>query len=627
MRAIVDLTRSCLLPRKFIFDLETDGLLDQVTTVHCAVLVPVDEGPIIDCRNAGMDQFLSYYTDPDVHLIGHNAIKYDCAVIQKLYGIGIDRSRVSDTLVLGRLVHPDIKVSDFERVRRWKAYEQATDEGQPWRGPVPMEFPGKLIGSHSLKAWGYRMGNHKGDFAGPWDQWTPEMHDYMIQDGLVTLELYQRLMAHKPSEQSFTLEHRVAWLCAQIERNGFPFDEKAARELLGRLVDEREQLRRELTNLFPNWREPLPDFIPKRPNKTKGYVAGVPVERWREIEFNPSSRDHIENRLKAKYSWNPQAWTESGRAVVDDEVLSKLPYPEAQKLGRSFLLEKRIGQLAEGSQAWLSVVKEGKIHASYNTNGTPTGRASHSGPNITQVPRVSSPFGRDCRALFHVPRGWVLIGADQSGLELRCLASDMSAFDGGRYCKVVTTGDVHTTNQEAAGLPTRDNAKTFIYATLYGGGDEKIGSIVGKGVSAGRALKAKFLANTPGYGELVQLVKSAAQRGWIKGIDGRKLPIRSPHAALNTRLQNSGAVICKQWGCDADDELQRRGLRHGWDGDYAFVSWSHDEYQIATRDDPATKAHVHEVLKLTGRTAGDPYNFKCPLDVDTKEGATWAETH
>jgi DNA polymerase-1 len=344
------------------------------------------------------------------------------------------------------------------------------------------------------------------------------------------------------------LSIEFAWLCAQIERNGFPFDHQKATALLGRLVDEREQLRRELVGLFPNWHERLPDFVPKRNNRTQGYITGVPVERWREHEFNPSSRDHIADRLTAKYGWQPDQWTDGGKPVVDDEVLSKLPFPEAQKLARSFLLDKRIGQLAEGSQAWLNVAKNGKIHASYNTNGAVTGRATHSHPNISQVPRVSSPFGRHCRALFTVPDGWVLIGADQSGLELRCLASDMAAFDRGAYVEVVTQGDVHTENQTAAGLPTRDNAKTFIYAFLYGAGDDKIGSIVGRGREAGSRLKAAFLAKTPALKALIDVVKGAAKRGWIKGIDGRKMPIRSDHAALNTRLQNSGAMYLQAMG-------------------------------------------------------------------------------
>lgn len=629
---------------RYIWDLETDGLLDEVTKIHSAVLLDIDSGDIQTFTDAVPDygsiaEFLAIYQTPDIQLIGFNSIKYDHAVIDKLYGIGFDKTKALDVMVLGRLIHPDIKVSDFVRAAQWRAYASATEEGKPWTDPIPKEFPGQFIGAHSLKAWGYRIGLHKGDYTGGWERWSLDMHQYMERDAEVTAELFRRLMAHEPSEASFTLEHRIAWLCAQIERNGFPFDVKAATELYGRLVDEREALRRELIGLFPNWKERLPDFIPKRPNKTLGYQTGVPVERWREHEFNPTSRHHIADRLKAKYDWKPTEFTQKafkdengvtiqpGSPTVDDEVLSKLPYPEAKPLARYFLLDKRIGQIAEGNQAWLKVQREGKIHASYNTNGAVTGRAAHSKPNISQVPRVSSEFGRECRALFGVPPGWVLVGADQSGLELRCLASDMAAFDNGEYAKVVTEGDVHSTNQAAAGLATRDNAKTFIYAFLYGAGDAKIGTIVGKGAGAGKTLKARFLEGLPALNRLIAVVKDAAARGWIKGLDGRKMPIRNPHAALNTRLQNSGAVVCKQWLCDAEDALLNAGLKHGWDGDFAFLSWSHDDVMIAVRDKPELITLVCETVQETGRKAGEPYGFRCRLDVDVKVGKTWADCH
>jgi len=560
-------------------------------------------------------------------MIGHNVIRFDVPIIQKLYGISIPKHRVRDTLVMGRVIFPDIKQTDFERAARWREYKEATENGWSWRGPIPLEFPGKFIGLHSLAAWGYRIGEHKDDYDGGWAEWSEAMHHYMVQDGVTNAELYRRFAKRNLPDQVNRLEHQVAWLCAQIERNGFPFNVQAASELYGRLIDERESLRRELIGLFPNWNERLPDFIPKRNNKTKGYIAGVPVERWKEHEFNPTSRDHIADRLKAKYGWKPTSFTDGGKPTVDDEVLSRLPYPEAKQLARYFLLDKRIGQLAEGNQAWLKVQREGKIHASYNTNGAVTGRATHSHPNISQVPRVSSEFGRDCRALFCAPPGWVLIGADQSGLELRCLASDMAEFDDGAYGLIVTQGDVHSTNQAAAGLDTRDKAKTFIYAFLYGAGDDKIGSIAGGAASLGKKLKKAFLAGLPALAKLIEKVKGEAETGTIKGLDGRTMPIRSTHAALNTRLQNSGAVICKQWGVDAEEAMVAKGLTHGWDGDFAFVSWSHDEYQVATRDDPETIRIVRESLVETGRRAGDPYNFKCPLDVETKVGANWAETH
>jgi DNA polymerase I-like protein with 3'-5' exonuclease and polymerase domains len=661
---------------RYISDTETNGFLEAVTTIHCAVLVNIDTQEARGFRPNEIDEYLAELEKAD-EVWFHNGIKFDEQVIYKLYPHtreSLKHIKFYDTMVLGRLIWPDIKATDFIRARQWREYsefeaEQAERivnnlEPYQWRKPVPPPFPAKMIGSHSLAAWGYRLGEHKGDFdGGDWQTFTEEMFDYMMQDGAVTLLLHSKLMAHQPSEQSLTLEHRIARLCFQIETNGFPFNVAAAAELLGRLVDEREELRVSLLNLFPNWKVRLPDFYPKRSNRTLGYVVGVPVERWKEFEFNPASRDHIADRLTDKYGWKPSAFTDNGKAIVDDDVLSNLPFPEAKVLARFFLLEKRIGQLSEGNQAWLKVAREGKIHARYTPNGTVTGRSTHSHPNISQVPRVSSEFGRECRALFHVPTGWVQLGADQAGLELRCLASDLSlAGDGGNYARIVTQGDVHTTNQHAAGLPDRDKAKTFIYAFLYGAGDEKIGSIAGKGRGAGRTLKAAFLEKTPGLKGLIEQVRgkpagyvnpktgqrqekaTGAARGWIRGIDFRKIPIRSEHSALNMRLQNAGAVICKQWGADCDDELKAAGLKHGWDGDYVFLSWSHDEYQLAFRDDPALYQvhytvdakgkqvqHVEgiaaDIIRSTGRNAGKPFNFQCPLDVDVKQGLNWAECH
>ncbi|API58483.1 hypothetical protein BSL82_03500 [Tardibacter chloracetimidivorans] len=627
---------------RYISDLETDGLLDQVTKIHCAVLKDIDTGEVRGFRPHEIDKYLDIASKAEL-IVGHNWISYDHEVLKKLHGWDYPASQVRDTLILGRLVYPDIKQSDFKRYERWKPYAK-TDLGCSTTYPdgishVPPRFDGNLIGAHSLKAWGQRLGNFKGDYKGGWETFSEDMFSYMLQDAEVTYDLYKKLMAQQPSEQSIVLEHRVAWLCAQMERNGFPFDVHKASELYAQLSNEREGLRRELVGLFPNWKVRLPDFVPARDNKTKGYVKGEPVERWKEHEFNPASRKHIADRLIDKYGWEPKVftqerikdedgtWIQPGSPKIDDEVLNSLPYPEAKKLARYFLIEKRIGQIAEGNEAWLKVQKNGKIHARYNTNGAVTGRATHSKPNISQVPRISSPFGRECRELFHVPSGWVQIGADQSGLELRCLASDMASFDGGAYGKIVTTGDVHTANQQAAGLTTRDQAKTFIYAFLYGAGPEKIGSIANGGAGKGRQLRDAFLKKTPALNKLINAVKTAARRGWIKGIDGRKLPVRSEHAALNTRLQNSGAIICKQWIADYEDALVAQGLKYGWDGDFVFLSWSHDEAQVAVKDDPKLIEIVSKTAVDTGRMAGEPYGFNCPLDVEFKIGRNWAECH
>lgn len=680
--------------RSFVCDLETNGLLATVDRVHCAVAIDIDTDEVLDFKPNEIGEFLKLYQEAEL-IIGHNWIGYDAQVLEKIYGVTRPvyengQLQVIDTLNLARLVFSDIQRSDFEVAGRWKKWKSAADRhGEGYPTPEPKKFPGQLCGSHSLEAWGYRLGaTMKGDYAkrmkeqgiDPWAAWNEDMHQYMLDDGKLNLELYRYLESHLPSAQSVTLEMRVQALCTKIERNGWPFDEKAARELYLSLCEERDALSTSLRSLFPPWEVQLPDFIPARDNKTKGYKKGVPVPRSEIVEFNPASRDHIADRLINKYGWDPQEYTASGKAKVDDDVLQSLPYPEAHQLARYFLIQKRIGQLGEGNKAWLKIVKNGKIHGRYNTNGAATGRATHIDPNIAQVPGVQAEFGKECRSLFTVLPGFVQIGADQAGLELRALASFLAPFDNGAYAKTVIEGDVHWENAKAlfalpAGTVRDDSnpdhklyrtvAKTFIYAFLYGAGDEKLGAVAGvtdeeaavwqssekhygavlkqrekyikihaiapakqqlRHIYKGALLRSRFLKAFPELKELGASVKADAKQGWLKGLDGRVLPVRSEHSALNTLLQSAGALICKQWIVDAEDALLMAGLEHGWDRDFAVLGWIHDELQIAVRE--GLEEQVSAILVAQARAAADAFDtWRCPTDGDVKTGRNWAECH
>ena len=599
---------------RYIFDIETDGLLETVSTIHCLVIKDIDTGEVKTFLNPkepiakNIADGLKLLQKADL-IAGHNVIKFDIPVIEKLYPwFTIDRDTVLDTLVCTRLVWSNVKDIDSGLMQKGK-------------------LPGKLFGSHSLKAWGHRMGNHKGDFEGPWDTCTDEMVRYCEQDVGVTFALFNKIMAKDYSKQAFELEHQVAWLMAKQERNGFCFNDAKAAELYGKLSQRRADLEGQLKEYFGTWEVQLADFVPARDNKRMGYTKGVPVPRSRMVEFNPSSRDHIADRLQNLYGWKPTVFTDGGKPKVDETVIAGLDYPPCALLGEYLMVQKRISQLAEGDQAWLKLSKDGKIHGSVNPNGAVTGRATHAYPNISQVPSSGAPYGPDCRELFTVPRGWHLVGADASGLELRCLAHFMAKFDGGKYGEVLLTGDIHTMNQEAAGLDTRPQAKTFIYAFLYGAGDEKIGSIVGGGADVGKKLKSRFLAKTPALKMLKQAVTEASKkRGYLVGLDGRHLHVRSVHSALNTLLQSAGALVCKKWLVTLEENLQALGLKHGWDGDYAFCAWSHDEVQIACRD--ADIAHqVATQATQAVALAGEYFSFRCPLAGESKVGSHWGETH
>lgn len=596
---------------KLIADCETDGLLHQLTKLHSLCLKDVDTGTMYSCADQPgyipIADGVRLLMDAD-QVIFHNGIKFDAPAIQQVYPwFKLPIEKMRDTLVLTRLIWPEIGDRDTGLIRKGK-------------------LPGKLRGSHSLEAWGYRLGVYKGEFGktSDWQLWTPEMQTYCEQDVEVTDALWKKIQSKEVAERAVELEHWFAFIIGLQERHGFAFNTQAAAALYTTLVAEREKLDSELKGAFRPWYVNAGVAMPKRPNRTQGIEAGVPYCKITLQEFNPASRLQIADRLTKLHGWKPQEFTEGGQPKVDETVLSKLPYPAAKLLARRFLIEKRIGQLAEGNQAWLKLERKGRIHGSVNTIGAVTGRCTHSHPNVAQVPSVRAPFGKECRALFGADPGYVQIGADASGLELRCLAHYMARYDGGAYAKVLLEGDIHTENQKAAGLPTRDNAKTFIYAYLYGAGDEKIGQIVGKGAKEGKKLKENFLKRTPALKRLREDVASAVKkRGYLVGIDGRHLHIRSDHAALNTLLQSAGALLVKQATVNLYRELSTRGYVFG--KDWAMLAHVHDEYQLQARKEIADE--VAQVAVWAFQQAGRDFNWRCPLDGEAKTGTNWAECH
>lgn len=589
-----------------IFDIETNGLLDVVNRVHCLHMFDTSSGQFSRYDREQVPEGVKRLQEADC-ICGHNIIFFDIPALKKVYP-WFTFKKTLDTLVWSRLAYADIKDSDLVRAKR----------GQ---------LPKKLIGSHSLAAYGYRMGILKGDFCEEtdWQEWSQEMSDYCLQDVVVTKALYARLVDKNISFQAIELEHQVAFIIQRQIANGFGFDVEAAQDLYGRLVQRKAELREKLALTFHDWTVQLPDFIPKKDNKVRGYKKGVPVPRFKTIEFNPSSRDHIAYQLKTVFGWTPTEFTDGGKPKIDEDILLELPYPEAKDLVEYFIVEKRLGQLGDGENAWLKMVKDGKIHGDVITNGAVTGRMTHNHPNVAQTPAVRVPYGKECRSLFRPTRpGWKQVGADASGLELRCLAHYMARYDGGAYAHIILNGDIHTANQKAAGLATRDQAKTFIYAFLYGAGDEKIGEIVGKGAEAGKKLKKQFLAATPAIRLLTEAVqRKAKERGYLIGLDGRELKVRSQHSALNLLLQSAGAVVMKQALVILDQDLQAIKLTPS--NDYEFMVNCHDEWQIETKED------LTEIVGKTAveaiRKAGEHFGFRCPLDGEYKVGNNWAECH
>ena len=662
-----------------IADIETNGLLDEVTRVHVMGLKDTKTGKKTAIREAGMKGGLQML-DEATTIVMHNGIKFDVPALQKIYPWWNPKQHTYvDTLVLSRVIYPHLADLDYRR----------------------KDFPPRLIGSHSLEAWGFRLGLHKDGYEGDtsiadeaerkarkWESWNQDMEDYCLQDLEVTHRLYDHLKEQQLNVVSWVIEHLVAWIVARQERHGFWFNQQNAIALYGTLSQRKHELEVELQKMYgyiykkagPAKTRKIPELsLPdnykelSKADQKKARLfapevipAGVPYCEVKHVPFNPGSRDDIINVLVHLHGWKPTVFTDGGKPQVDETSLKGMSFPTAPLFTEYFLVTKRISQVAEGKEAWLKHVKvDGRVHGSVNTNGAVTGRMTHSKPNMAQVPAGYSPYGHECRACFGVPPGKKQVGADASALELRDLAGYMARYDGGAYVNTVVNGkkedgtEMHTVNRKALEIDSRDDAKTWFYAFIYGAGDEKLGSILlktsaerkayweanesarwiyqqrreqGRPVTKGvacmidRGAKAReaFLKNIPALGELTKAVQAKAKKqGYLVGLDGRKLYVRGQHSALNTLLQSAGAVQMKLALIILDCSLQAKGLLPG--KDYEFIANVHDEWQIECEEELADEIGTEAVKSI--QRAGYELGFGCPLDGEYKVGNSWADTH
>ena len=575
--------------KQIVFDIEANGL--NPDTVWCIIAYEREAKEYIEWSGDTLPNFKDWVKEQDeLEVIGHNIIGYDIPVLERLLKVDFSKCKVTDTLVMSRLAEPS------------------------------------RLGGHSLENWGQLLHLPKGEHS-DWLNFSQDMLEYCKQDVRVNELVYQRLLRDLNSfgTESVMLEGQVQRIISKQIENGWLLNQRAAFNLLGELKEKKFDLEDKVHEKF----KPLPTFIKEITPKVKKdgtysvvglkflgdqwEIAVAPFSRLDYPEFNLGSRQQIGRYLKY-FGWQPETFTDKGQPIVDEGVLSKVKgIPEAELIGEYLMIQKRIAQV----QSWLDAVKDdGRVHGYVNANGAVTGRMTHSSPNMGQVPAGYSPYGKECRAVWVVPEGYKLVGMDASGLELRMLAHYMNDKD---YTNEILTGDIHTANQLAAGLDTRSQAKTFIYAFLYGAGDAKIGSIVGGTARDGRRLKAKFLKNTPALGALRERVVVAAGRGFVFGLDRRKVSIRSEHAALNSLLQSAGAIIMKKALCILDEYATLHKIN------YKIIGNIHDEIQteVATKD----AERFGRLATASIEAAGLHYELNCPLAGEYQIGDNWSETH
>jgi DNA polymerase I-like protein with 3'-5' exonuclease and polymerase domains len=596
----------------FVFDIETNGLYDKASTTFCVVLHDINKQQTFTYGPDCIATALEHLATADV-LIGHNVIFYDLPVLEKLYSFKTTAC-VIDTLICTRLIWPK------------EILEELDNEQYP-------QVPEKNRGSASLKAWGYRLADHKIEFK-DFSEYSQEMLEYCTQDVMVTYKLWQHIVKQNYAESALKLEHDFALAINRQIRAGFPFDVDKCLDLVDDLRAKQAELEVHLKELFPPIKHEQV-FIPKVNNKSRGYIKGEPFTKVRYEEFNPGSRQQIADRLNQKYNWVPEKITEKGNPMLDDDILSALPYPEAQPLAEYMLIKKRLGQIADGRNAWLKLVNNDDlcVHGDLVTNGCITGRCAHRNPNMGQVPASYSPYGKECRSLFHPPYGWSLIGVDAKALELRCLAGYLAIWDNGEYAKLVTDEsiDIHTYNQERFGVETRDISKRLLYGMLYGCGAAKAGTIIDPNEKNPEVLRQLgstaingFMNGVPALRALKNNLSLTIQsRGYLRGLDQRALFCRSEFKGLNVLLQAAGALIMKQVVINLHNNLDSMGLVHGKDWiQHAMV---HDEIQLSCPEDLIETVQQQALQAFP--QAQQFFKFRCPIDGDSKVGSNWSETH
>ncbi len=571
----------------FSCDIETDGL--DPTIIWCIVAQDVDTKEVTTFKPNEVSNFNGWLGEGKT-LVFHNGIGYDVPVMEKLLGTDFSNTQIEDTMIMSQLTDP------------------------------------RREGGHSLASWGERLKFEKGDYT-DWTHYTEEMLDYCVRDVEVTTKLYKHLANEVSSHgrEALELEYATKVHCSAQEKYGWYYDRRKALELLYDINEELRKAEDKVHSVF----EPLPVWKKAAKLKSKFKADGTRTLAYtKQVKhqchtnddgeygyfayppLNLGSRQQVAHHLM-HYGWKPTVFTDGGRPKVDESTLDGVEIPEAQLIGRYLMLQKRKSQLIRWNKEFNEDTHS--IHARVHTIGAVTNRMSSTNPNLQQVTASNKEFGSRMRGLFIARPGKVLVGVDLSGLELRCLAHYMNDSD---YTNTILTGDIHTKNQESAGLGTRGEAKTFIYAYLYGGGDDLIGKIVGGGKAEGRKIKEAFLSNTPALAKLRKQIEIASNKGWIKAIDGRHIKTRSSHSALNFLLQSAGAIIAKRAWVIFHEKCTLP---------YNQLGVIHDEIQIECASEHA-KAIGEQVVEAMRETT-QYYNLRCPMDGEYSIGGSWNDTH
>lgn len=625
--------------RKCVADLEANGLLQEATVIWCGVFKDIETNEVFKFKPNEMNEMMSFM-DTCSELIMHNGIRFDFPLLEKILNYSY-KGRKVDTLIMSRLLNPD---------RR-----------------APASCPTKNA-PHSVEAWGYRFGRYKPEHE-DWSQFSDEMLHRCSEDVEIQYMIYNALLKEAEDgdwDSAFRLSFKLFENLQKQEDYGWMVD----KEYMLSCVDK---LQKHIVRIDKAVKSELPLIVDVLETKTGGqynYVkkpflkSGKLTERvgnwfksnynddklvsisgpFTRIDFRPVDLDS-NNETKAyllDIGWQPEEWNYDDAGNKRSAKFTKNdPFNGINNaLGKLIARRIRCKQKISIINGLISLIREdGRIPSIVNGLAA-TGRATHR--NIVNIPHAGSFYGKQMRKMFTCKKGWVLVGVDSAGNQVRQLCARMQDES---YTKAVIEGkkedgtDIHSVNMRASQVHSREIAKTFFYGFLFGAGDAKIGKIVNGNAQRGKELKERFLNSLPALKELIENLKEEWRKtakvrynhtvgrseyydGIIKGLDGRPIKVASEHSILVYLLQSDEAIqmaaaYCKLW--------QMLCKKYVYKEDFGIVAWYHDEYTIEC------KPEIAEDIKRIGEEciawAGRYYNIQCKHEGEGAIGKNWYEIH
>ena len=663
--------------KTLLLDIEGSGLIEKDGTlpenIWCICCEDLSTGEKRDFIEGECYTDFPEYAKGYDRFVAHNAIGYDIPVLKGLTDFDCSLDQVIDTLVLSKLFNPDRGTG-----RHFDKYKGPAKHSLAAWG-IRFDFPKGDYNDWS--AFSPEMLTYCRQDVSVlrklYFYLLSEKKRYGIKNIAIRNEHRVREEIRKQQWNGFYINRKklddlyttVSSLLKDLERQILPCFPLLPKPI--RVITPKYKKNGDLSvvNLKAFTEEELPciGVAPRYRDEAGELDGSFTLVKW--VAFDLASPKQIVDRMN-RSGWNPTEKTKGHIQFLRDTSRNKKLSPEEEVRKNRFeefgwkVSEENLATLPESAPYGARLVKQfvmlasrknlmdtqwypalhpdtGRIHGNCDSLGAGTHRMTHSAPNMANIPAMKvrededgnehpikgleGEFRFECRDLWSVDNlsDYVLFGTDASGLEARMLAHFMGDPS---YIKTIVEGkkedgtDVHTVNQHAAGLRSRAQAKTFFYGFLYGAGAAKIGNIVNGSYKEGTRLIEKFLDSLPGLKRLQDRIKEEVKKyGYITGLDGRIIHVRSDHAALNTLLQGNGAIVCKLWLLNIMDSVRSRGL------DVRLVNSIHDEYQfqVHKKDVEAMKVIVKQAMKDTEREL----KVICPLDCDYSIGDSWASTH